>query len=844
MTPGHLDIVTLNTDENGVTTEDRLHLNNDLGCLHIKEWSPLSPPPEDLWQSSPFSDGRVLAMRKYGNAADEFVLNVEADDPDTVNAEIRHLRALIKKAVEYWVEDWTTEPVWLEMRGDGEAITRFAYLYAGDAPQETNPFEPPRASWPSLVNDFRTILEHGFWMDSLAGSCVELSATQDYYDASDNNYVPTQSADDCYIDAGAFTINLNAVNLLFGRSAALLYSCGVRFRVVDIPQGALIFKAYVRMRAVVNQAVNNVILAIAGDDADDSAIFSTYANFAGRARTAAVVPWNPVPAFVAGTDYDTPDLSGIVQEVVGRPGWVLNNNLSILFDNNGSTDGAYRSIYSWDDAAAPAPILYVWWYDTATHTFGQTATCEPLYFADRHNQAQLTHAFAYDTSAGTYSANKIGAALPYTLFPAVPGIGDILYLICATAIPNSGPFGSAVFDLSVVDAGMTGVWEYWNGAWVGTVGEQDFLSEFRTLGVNEVSWLQALDWITTTINLVTGYIVRFRVTAVGAGVPTQQNRQIYAVNTPYIDIDPTQVGGDTGMLADLKIYERTIAISGYGANFVIAALRSLKRGLNFTPYINLADEQNPVGITISAGAAAFASDPTSETGRAIFWNSGSTNWTGIGNIVLGGVIAPEYIGSFMTYLRMRLTGAESHYQFKYTLGFGGETIYESPIATPEVITGGTNDSISICSFGEMGIPMDPALSLTNVLISIFGKVDNIAYDVYLHTFITMPNDEWIGQYTAKSPQGMLNYDKYLSVNPFSQIKLSEVATIRDISDGYTYLFWDDKSPHLPMVREKNRQRLWLFHPATFGGGTRAAFCSHIGKIEIDAIQKYFSSITL
>ena len=74
MTPGHLDIVTLNTDENGVTTEDRLHLNNDLGCLHIKEWSPLSPPPEDLWQSSPFSDGRVLAMRKYGNAADEFVL--------------------------------------------------------------------------------------------------------------------------------------------------------------------------------------------------------------------------------------------------------------------------------------------------------------------------------------------------------------------------------------------------------------------------------------------------------------------------------------------------------------------------------------------------------------------------------------------------------------------------------------------------------------------------------------------------------------------------------------------------------------------------------------------------
>lgn len=489
--PGFLDIVTNERSDAGVVTEKRVHLNSPFAALKIKEWNPLAPPPEDLFQSSPFEDGRMLVMRKYGNVADDFTVGIEGECTPIVDKEYERVRAILKKSVDYWIIDWTNEPVWLEMQGDGETHVRYAYIYAWDAPGENNPFQPPRIDSPALIDDAHLIIEHGMWLDALSPSCVQLSATQAYFDQNDGNWCSQASFDDVYVDRTALTL-FQASHLVMGKTAVPhTDGAGIRFIGVGIPSGVTIISAFIDFMAQSNQVGVTCNLIIKGENSSAPAIFTNFANYTGRALLGTTVAWNAVPAWTINLHYQTPDISPIIQAIIGIGGWASGHNLVLFVEDNGSSNGAQRVATDSDDFTPPT--LYVTWYDTTTRTYGQTASCNPVYVADRHNQAQITNAYWNDVSAGTWSTNKIGAALPTSLFPPAHAVGDFLYLMCNTALPNSGPFGSAVFDLSIVDAGMTGVWEYYNGAWLAIPIFGDFTTGFTVLGVNEVNYEQPID---------------------------------------------------------------------------------------------------------------------------------------------------------------------------------------------------------------------------------------------------------------------------------------------------------------------------------------------------------------
>ncbi len=829
---GIFDIVTIDTDENGVATTRRIHLNNEFGNFHIKEWNPVMPPPEDLFTSSPFSDGRVIAMRKYGNAIDELTLDV---DGCTLDAELQALRAVLVKAVEYWDSEWTTEPVWIEEMGDNNSAIAYSYLYGWNTPGETNPFQPPR-SGDMLLTEFSLVLEHGFWMDSLAGNCVQLSAQQNYYDVDNGNYLPTQSSDDASVDRTAGSITLNNF-LYFGKDVTPhTLGSGMRFRTVSVPNGVTIIRSQVYFTAGFNLAGATCNLVIKGEAADNAATFSTYANYTGRALTAASVAWGAVPAWTAGTIYTTPDLKTIVQEIISRPGWVANNSLVLFVEDNGSSNNAYRGADDFDHL--PAPILHIDWYNPATRTFGVSESCDPVFFSDRHNQAQLTHIFYYDASTGAYSPNLVGAALPFDLFPNPYAVGDILYFIIDTAVINSGPFGSLVLDILGPDAGLGGSWNYWNGGWAAmNLFINDLTGTLGIAGMNIVDWEQQADWVTTTINGITGYIINFTISAVGATSvpPKQQHQGIYAVVTPFLDIDAARVGGDVPMLAEETLFEATTGGRVLNCGRVWAGLRTLRRGPNFTAYLNFADEQNPSGVTVTAGTS-FQTDVTSETGRASYWNSGSTAWEIAGYMLIDAPLAKQYVGSYMMFLRARLTAAETNYQFKIRLGFGSEIYYETIAVQPFAC--GAGQRISLSSFGEIKIPMDPKLLSNRIYIEVQAKTGAIANDAYLHTLILIPNDEWIGAYERGSLYSLFNKDLYLNVDPISQVKLSEVAIIRLATNGTQYFQWDDRGPDMPRLKQKYDQRLWMFHPAE-ATTYISAFCAHSGSFQINAIKKYF-----
>jgi len=94
---------------------------------------------------------------------------------------------------------------------------------------------------------------------------------------------------------------------------------------------------------------------------------------------------------------------------------------------------------------------------------------------------------------------------------------DLAYAAVNDASYFCGVYKSNRVWLNISTAGI-GNWsltlEYWNGAnWVAVVGEIDHTSQFMTGGLHFIQHTPQVDWATSTINSITGYWLRYRVTA-------------------------------------------------------------------------------------------------------------------------------------------------------------------------------------------------------------------------------------------------------------------------------------------------------------------------------------------
>ncbi|MGA1843834.1 MAG: PilC/PilY family type IV pilus protein [bacterium] len=142
---------------------------------------------------------------------------------------------------------------------------------------------------------------------------------------------------------------------------------GIRFQGINVPRGAWITTAYIRFEAAgTNSEATN--LTIAGESTDDAGTFSnTSGDITRRSTTAASVSWNNVPAWSSvGERHSTPDLSVIVQEIVGRPGWEPGNDMVFIISGSGK-----RVAASLDDDPGKAPMLHIE-YSDATFPFIMT----------------------------------------------------------------------------------------------------------------------------------------------------------------------------------------------------------------------------------------------------------------------------------------------------------------------------------------------------------------------------------------------------------------------------------------------------------------------------------------
>ena len=471
--------------------------------------------------------------------------------------------------------------------------------------------------------------------------------------------------------------------------------------------------------------------------------------------------------------------------------------------------------------------------------------------------AILDAAMTAEDVAALWLSGAPVAPLEAGLFPATIGDDDCCYFGCDTSVTDSGPFCSLVFDLltpATYGGDGTMVWEYWNGAWTAFGVGPDTLDDNTSLlsepGVTSAGWHAPVDWATTAVNGTTAYWVRARFnTPGGAGTmtqPVQQHRLVYSVVWPCVEVIADDVAGDVPLLARIQA---ECAHDDWMWYVLHAAVRSLSRGEDFTPYLLAADEQNPAGVTVTpqaAGVGTFQSQVDAPAGRAVRFNNLPAATTDYVTFSLDGSLCPQWEGTYHAFVRCWQTaGTTSKVRFYLGTGTrdaaaaftllwqGGYSAY----LTPNLATAGNH---SLIDLGRVTLPPgQPGMGYNLVDVRLYVQnTDGAAVTVWVSDLILMPVDEWAGTFypTAAGVTEGYYADLDSATNPRTLVH----AAVRGVSSENVL------APLQPIVngavqlQANAAQRIWFL----FQGGAspyRYGYVSTIAAVRVFGVSRYLGS---
>ena len=154
---------------------------------------------------------------------------------------------------------------------------------------------------------------------------------------------PAANADDCCWSANRFSSS----QLYIGRNNySESNNAAFRFPNVTIPQGATIDSAVIALTASGYSGSNTVNVLIHANDEDAAVAPTTKEAGAALVLTTANVAWAAIGVWQDKTQYDSPDIKTVIQEIVDREGWASGNALMVVLADNSSTAG--RGPYAYD----------------------------------------------------------------------------------------------------------------------------------------------------------------------------------------------------------------------------------------------------------------------------------------------------------------------------------------------------------------------------------------------------------------------------------------------------------------------------------------------------------------
>jgi hypothetical protein len=136
-----------------------------------------------------------------------------------------------------------------------------------------------------------------------------------------------------------------------------ILTAGMRFRGINIPQGAVIDSAFIVVHSHEGKSADDVaMITIVGEAADNAATYDLESLITDRPETSASIMWEVAEEWELWEPYKTPDLQVIVQELVNRSGWQSGNAMAFMFkgeDQGPSTVENAREWESYENIADP-----------------------------------------------------------------------------------------------------------------------------------------------------------------------------------------------------------------------------------------------------------------------------------------------------------------------------------------------------------------------------------------------------------------------------------------------------------------------------------------------------------
>jgi len=874
-----------------------INLLNLNGWL-LKEWKPSVPEPKGggIFRNSPLVDGRKLAYKKMDNVFDTFNLIGSRNSQDDMITSIQELQRLLEKAASYWTTHWQNQPVWIEARAPNETYSRYATIVDYRLTGFGGPFQQPffSASCESATEAI-LVIEHMFWQETIPGedgNCLQISSqafSPDYPNLLTDTFYPSASAHDATYNTAQPVVDLNENTIevgyiqVNGKSTA-----GILFDNVTIPAGAKIEKAILTLNSG-GIVVGTATLIIFGQDRRNGAVTpfdGTIEDFTERypvltggfATDGTYAPGTPsqIISLADGTYPGPIDVTNIVQWIIGTDdgppsttcegctGWVSGDMLGLFIQLYSSTGGRLFDSF---DSGVDFAELYVEYTVTGAY-YGREATCShEVYVANKQNKGIISHVFIYDADGaeipGNWSTNLLLETLPYDILPDPVEVGDIIYFGSSDESTDGfGPFCSIVFDLSVIQEGVTGVWRYYDevfgwtlfnfGSYVYLCGDQEI---FKTLGVGSVVF-EPMDGHAPdhTVNGVTGYWVKFEVTAVNTPTtPVQANRHIYTVTNPYVEIDELQVTGDipalSRILIDIAACEQKAA-----SNTLVVGLRSLSRGNDFAAYLNASNVQNPSGIVFNyTGGTSLDQNGDSITGYILnTFNYLPTldTWNNMCSWHIPSELAKQYLGDYHVYVR----GYFNVYmrditKIRLRVVFGdGYNVSYSDISGVYCFTLTEDEVLDLGKLSihpSSTIRPDDAIDMIEIYLDTYDTENNWGFG-FIRDIILIPADEWIGSFSMPGA-GTMYYGKGVDIDAITVPR--QYRAVETSIFGNTYSSPDPTigrsiaaemtriSSSEPIIQANKNQRLWFTQFYAHDLGIYATH-QHCGKVSMQHSARY------
>jgi len=136
-----------------------------------------------------------------------------------------------------------------------------------------------------------------------------------------------------------------------------------RYSNVSIPRGATIKSA--KLNIVANGKYPNANVRVYANLTGNAAAPNNKDDYFSKALSGNYVDWT-IPAHQGDTQFTSPDLAKVIQEIVNQQAWSPGNALMLLVYNNSKTTGAETGLYAYEQGLSHAPQLIIEYAPTPT----------------------------------------------------------------------------------------------------------------------------------------------------------------------------------------------------------------------------------------------------------------------------------------------------------------------------------------------------------------------------------------------------------------------------------------------------------------------------------------------